>query len=293
MNVIKISDGLGNQMFQYAFARKLQLKSKKEVYLDTRFINHEDSYLRGETDYFHKNCDYRTYRLNFFKIRLPQADSSVMRRWKYLSKNTFVDKCIYNLSLMHLWPWKCIDESKYNNNLLEIKTKIWPIYYQGYFFDLSYYNDIRNILQREFRVKNPICIPKDLRSILSNNNTIGIHVRKGDFTKLSRDISQTDYYTKALKKMEEYVENPTYLVFSDDIEWVKKNMVINGRKVYISAMGFKDYEELTIMKYCKHNIIANSTFSYWAAYLNDNLNKIVICPKRWKTNIIPKDWIRL
>ena len=91
--------------------------------------------------------------------------------------------------------------------------------------------------------------------------------------------------------MGEYIKNPVYLVFSDDIKWVKEHIKIDARKIYVSEMNFSDFQELTIMRYCKHNIIANSTFSYWAAYLNNNPEKIVICPRRWKKGIIPKEWI--
>ncbi len=93
--------------------------------------------------------------------------------------------------------------------------------------------------------------------------------------------------------IEAKVENPIYLFFSDDIAWVKENIRTKGKAVYISDMGFRDYEELAIMKHCKYNIIANSTFSYWAAYLNSHPDKIVICPRHWKSNIIPKDWVCL
>jgi hypothetical protein len=110
---------------------------------------------------------------------------------------------------------------------------------------------------------------------------------------LNRDISHKDYYPKAITFIKDKIDNPTFLVFSDDVEWVKKNMEIGERVIYVSDMGFKDYEELAIMKHCRHNIIANSTFSYWAAYLNANPDKIVICPKRWKSEIIPSEWRKI
>ena len=97
-----------------------------------------------------------------------------------------------------------------------------------------------------------------------------------------------------MKRIEELVSDPIYLVFSDDIDWVKKHLKINGTVIYISDMGYKDYEEFTIMKHCRHDIIANSTFSYWAAYLNQNQGKNVIYPKTWeKHDIIPDGWIAM
>lgn len=168
---------------------------------------------------------------------------------------------------------------------------MYSTYYYGYFFELEFYDDIRNILQKEFQLKKPVCLPTELYKVLRNDITVGIHIRRGDFIRLSRDISLKEYYPKALKKMGEYIKNPVYLVFSDDIKWVKEHIKIDARKIYVSEMNFSDFQELTIMRYCKHNIIANSTFSYWAAYLNNNPEKIVICPRRWKKGIIPKEWI--
>jgi hypothetical protein len=120
-----------------------------------------------------------------------------------------------------------------------------------------------------------------------------VHIRRGDFLRVNRDISEKGYYKKALEYITDKVSNPTYLVFSDDIEWVKDNMHFEEKTIYVSDMGFRDYEELMIMKHCRHNIIANSTFSYWAGYLNNNPGKIVVCPKGWKTETIPEDWVRM
>lgn len=294
INIVRISDGLGNQMFQYAFARKLQLMSRNKVYLDTRFINHKDILKRDVKDHFHEKCDYRKYGLHNFKIILPEANESILKKWGFLEKQNDFQKLICNLSQRHLWiRWYNDENQKEQQDLFDLTDCRWPVYFQGYFFNIQYFDDIRHILQKEFCAKVKIEIPFKLYQILKIDNTIGIHVRKGDFTKLSRDISQTEYYLKAMRSLEERVKNPTYLIFSDDIGWVKENIEIHGKKVYISKMGFSDYEELMIMKHCKYFIIANSTFSYWAAYLNNNPEKIVICPKRWKQDIIPKEWIRI
>lgn len=287
VNVVRISDGLGNQMFQYAFARKLQEQSGMRVYLDTRYVNHED--MQDKKGSFLKKCGYREYGLHHLRITLPVADAGILRRWDFCGRKNIPEKIVYYLSQRGLWPHRYRDEEDKRRTWGKA-DKFYSTYYKGYFFNLAYFDDIKTVLQKEFRVKEPFVLPAGLREALETENTVGIHVRKGDFVKLSCDISRTDYYRKALKYMSEYVENPVYLIFSDDIKWVKENMEFAGRKIYVSEMGFADYEELTIMKHCKHNIIANSTFSYWAAYLNDNPDKIVVCPKRWKRDIILKGW---
>lgn len=288
VNVVRISDGLGNQMFQYAFARKLQEQSGTRVYLDTRYINHED--LRDKKDHYHKKCGFREYGLQHLRITLPVADEKILRRWNFCERESIPEKMKYRLSQAYLWPWQYRDEEDKRRMSFSVNN-LYSTYYKGYYFHLKYFDDIKAILQKEFRVKKPFTLPADLREVLEAENTVGLHVRRGDFVKLSCDISYTDYYRKAVERIAEYVENPVYLIFSDDIKWVRENMELAGRKIYVSEMGFTDYEELTIMKHCRHNIIANSTFSYWAAYLNDNPDKIVICPKRWKTDIISKEWI--
>ena len=183
------------------------------------------------------------------------------------------------------------EDEKFYDTVFQSKVKL-PSYYQGYFFDLKYYDDIRTILQYEFTLKEKIKLPYELRKILNRKNTVSVHVRRGDFLKLKRDISNSGYYERAFAYMGERVASPIYLIFSDDVGWVKENLDIPGEKMFISGMGFADYEELMIMKHCKNNIIANSTFSYWAAYLNADTEKNVICPKRWRTGMIPKKWMR-
>lgn len=289
MNIVKISDGLGNQMFQYAFARKLQIDTGKAVYLDARFINNEDMVARGEQTCRSKKNANRKYGLDHFRVKLPQADSSALRPWSYLTENGRVSQGIYRLAQAGLWPWQYRNEETSDVK----RRELLPTYYKGYFFDLSYFDSIKGVLQREFVLKEKIQLPEVLSTILYNDNAVSIHVRRGDFLKLNRDISQREYYPKALAYMRKVVIRPTYLVFSDDIEWVRDHLEIPGEKIYVSEMGFQDYEEMAIMKHCKHNIIANSTFSYWSAYLNANPSKVVVCPKNWKTDIIPKQWISI
>lgn len=289
MNIVKISDGLGNQMFQYAFARNMYIETGKPVYLDTRFINNEDMIARKEDNYKWSKNGYRNYGLNRFRIKLPCADNNVLKFWKYLTSTGIAQHEIYKMAQNGLWPWKYCDEEF---SEIDIRSNL-PTYYKGYFFDLKYFDNIKATLQKEFVLKEKIHLPRELRNIIYNHETISLHVRRGDYIKLRWDISEREYYPKAVKFISQRVTSPVWLVFSDDIEWVKRHIKIDGKVIYISDMGFQDYEELMIMKHCKHNVIANSTFSYWAAYLNQNPDKIVVCPHNWMPKAIPCDWIDL
>lgn len=274
MDIVRISDGLGNQMFQYAFARKWNIMTGHRVYLDTRFINNEDLFARGRNPQLRGKLADRKYGLSEFKTALPTAKEEVLSRCEKL----------YQWFGRH----KSEDEDFYEA-VFQNKEKL-PAYYQGYFFDLRYYDDIRTVLQHEFSLKEKMKLPRELREILAGENTVSVHIRRGDFLKLNRDISGSGYYERAFACMEERVPSPFYMVFSDDVDWVKANLEFPGEKLFVSGMGFADYEELTIMKHCKNNIIANSTFSYWAAYLNANPEKIVVCPKGWRIRTIPDEW---
>lgn len=277
MDIVRISDGLGNQMFQYAFARKWNIMTGHRVYLDTRFMNNEDLFAKGRNPQLKGKLAQREYGLSHFKTVLPEANGEVLSR------------------LENLYQWfgrYQAEDEKFYDTVFQKKGCL-PAYYQGYFFDLRYYDDIRGVLQHEFSLKERIKQPCELRKILKRENTVSVHIRRGDFLKLNRDISGSGYYERAFAYTKEKIASPYYLIFSDDMEWVKANMDIPGEKLFVSGMGFADYEELTIMKHCKHNIIANSTFSYWAAYLNANEGKTVVCPKRWRKSTIPEEWISM
>ena len=122
---------------------------------------------------------------------------------------------------------------------------------------------------------------------IENSNSISIHIRRGDYMSpenynMYGCIATPTYYKKAIKVIEEKVENPTFFVFSNDMDWVKKNIQINSRVFYIDInSGNGSYKDMQLMSNCKHNIIANSSFSWWGAWLNENKNKIVIAPKKW------------
>jgi hypothetical protein len=290
MYIVKITDGLGNQMFQYAFARSLQIHSGKPVYLDNRYINHEDGIIQNEDVKRNKLNSIREYKLDKFKITLPIAETGMLKHWDYLWNEKILKWDKYNLLTNRgLWCWRFVNEQYTQVNI----RPFLPTYYKGYFWKLKYYNDIKSILQREFTLREKIKLPNMIRNIISNENTVSIHVRRGDYLRVGWDISQKSYYPRAVSVIEQKVDRPVFLVFSDDIDWVENNLKIDGNVIFVSTLGFKDYEEIMIMKHCKHNIIANSTYSYWGAYLNSNPHKIVVCPRFWGAEIIPDEWIKI
>jgi hypothetical protein len=162
------------------------------------------------------------------------------------------------------------------------------------------------MVRKEFTLKEPLsAISQEYTNkILDTKNAVSIHIRRGDYvlntsTNKHHGVCNLDYYEAAVEYIREKIESLTFFIFSDDIAWVKENLKLDNA-VFVSSPEIKDYEELILMSKCKHNIIANSSFSWWGAWLNQNPDKIVIAPRQWTTkktadelDILPKSWIQI
>ncbi|MCM1154133.1 MAG: alpha-1,2-fucosyltransferase [Ruminococcus flavefaciens] len=292
MIVVKISDGLGNQIFQYAYARWLQTQTWQKIYLDVSDINRmADS--SSDVKKRIELCDKRKYQLNNLRITLPVIDQKI--KSEIFQKESKANKFWNYCRKLRLLPVVYMNETMCNE--AGFRFSWWQNYYvEGCFFDKKYYEKAFGLLNFELRLKEKIAISEELQSILLNRNTVSLHVRRGDFLKYERavrDISESDYYMKAMDYIKDKISNPFLLIFSDDIEWVRENMCFELEHRMISGQGYSDCEELILMSMCKNNIIANSTFSYWGAWLNPNREKIVVSPRGWKMKIIPDTWVQL
>ncbi|MBC7981871.1 alpha-1,2-fucosyltransferase, partial [Candidatus Parcubacteria bacterium] len=164
----------------------------------------------------------------------------------------------------------------------------------------KYFIEVKDQVLKQFTLKNPLS--QTAQDVLKNidTNSVSIHIRRGDYVNNNHHGScDLGYYYKALHHIKSKISSPHFFIFSDDIQWAKDNMQI-GEATFVSNGDIPEVEELILMSMCSHNIIANSTFSWWAAYLNQNLHKIVIAPKQWTRKetsdtleILPKTWIQL
>lgn len=291
MIVFKISDGLGNQLFQYAHARVLQTKIKQPIYLDISDINlkelRESDTEKGE---FMRLCGIRKYELDDLSITLPVISKDELSK-KFNRKSfscNFLKYCdeLKLLQTVFLKETLCKEKSFHFSR--------WQNYYvEGYFFDKIFYEEESELLMKEFQLKRRLTLPEEIKNVLISRDTVSLHIRRGDFLKVGRDMSKDDYYKRAIMHIKNELPTPFLFVFSDDIEWVQNNMKFDMDHMMISGKGFSDCEELTLMSMCKNNIIANSTFSYWGAWLNSNKKKIVISPRGWRKRIIPDTWVQL
>ena len=280
MVIVRIWEGLGNQLFQYAYARALQLRNHEEVRLCA---------LHGQGD-----RTFRQYELDKFAIALPR-DKRIEKVAEFIDSNKMTNELFQCISKLHVTS-NYIEEKdlKYKEHLKYIKGNYFM---KGWFQNEKYFKDYETIIRNEIRPRKKIKISKELRDILRNKNTISVHIRRGDFKKYHNVLSM-EYYDKALAFIENKIENPFYVVFSDDLDWVKRHMKFGENVYFVNENGkLEDHEELFVMSKCKHNIIANSTFSWWGAWLNTNERKIVIGPKCWaqhnNLNIMPDTWIKL
>lgn len=240
---ILLKGGLGNYMFQIACAYSYAKKNNKECFFTT-----------NDAVKIHKYID--SYRENVLK-NVPLIESHGQNGFKRYNEPTF--------------------------HFTEIPNIEGDVYLDGYFQSEKYFNnyseDIRKLFKFPEKLKGETIIhAADKFKDDFNGQTCSIHVRRGDYLNSpdhhpTQDVS---YYMKAAKKIG---MDKKFLVFSDDIQWCKENFPEMDNFIFIE--GLKDYEDLLLMSLCKHNIICNSSFSWWAAWLNQNSEKIVIAPQKW------------
>lgn len=303
MIITKLSGGIGNQMFQYAIGRALSNKYKTDLLLDIT------SY-----DYDLK----RRYSLSCFNIKANLAtynDIYRLCRWQYIP---FIPKRFFrNVLPSYITNFKKEKEvSYYINKSQKLDKTVLTIgdnkVIEGYWGNENYFISIEHLIRRDFSLKYESVSDgfRNLKNEIQNMNSVSIHFRRTDYLNKKNGIYELfgicgdEYYDVALKYIFSKIENPFFFIFTDDVEWVKNNLKLSSPYNLVSDNNFEDYEELLLMSYCKHNIIANSTFSWWGAWLNNNPEKIVIAPKQWyrnsdyqnfyeKSDFVPFKWKRL
>ncbi len=276
-------------MFQYAYARALQNRMLQKVYLDSSDINNLRNEQAREKGWI-RLCDKREYQLNHFLISLPEIDVRKVPKCsnEFYGKSKFFRYC----KELRLLPNVYLKEIDCGEDGFRF-TNYQNYYVEGNFFNKCHYEGIEEILRQEFQLKHELHMPDVIDQILRNRNTVSLHIRRGDFLRVGRNISEGDYYKRAVDYMRSKIEDPYLFIFSDDMEWVKEHMEFDLDYLLIRGYGFSDCEELVLMSMCKHNIAANSTFSYWGAWLNPSTEKIVTAPRGWRLKIIPDSWALL
>lgn len=297
MIVVRIYEGLGNQMFEYAYAFALSERMKEkgiQVFIDMR-----DEAVTS----FDKIRFGRPLLLKQFNVKLSVASADILKKWDYLSEKNIVQKTIRKISDMGLWKYGIFKEHDFNYNKENIKIKD-NTFVEGWFQHYQYFEKYRKALLSEFTLKEDFLIPKSVKKIMSDYQVISIHVRRGDYitnpiARKSMGICGVDYYLKAVEYLKGKLNKPYVFIFTNDQAWVEKNLQFDIPYTVISERyQFTDVQEMVLMSQCHHNVIANSTFSWWGAWLNMHSNKIVIAPKKWfldskRKNIAMHQWVKL
>lgn len=278
-------------MFQYAAGKSVSLKSNQQLKLDITSFN----------DYKRRTLDMGILNINSEIAtdteinHLKHDGAPLLKRisYKLRKKGTPFGKKYFREP-----------HFQYTENILNIKS---DAYLFGYWQSPKYFDAYRTILLHEFTPKSKLSAKcYEYENLIKACNSVSIHIRRGDYISNSEANSYhgtcpIPYYKEAVNLILSKVEDAHFFIFSDDLPWVKENFSFITDKTFIEeANSVHDFEEMYLMSKCSHNIIANSSFSWWGAWLNQNPDKTVIAPQKWftdpsidTTDLIPENWIRL
>ncbi len=295
MVVTRLLGGLGNQMFQYAFGRAVAIKNNTHLLLDIKELANKDA----------KHI-YRNYSLNQLSIKAELLVGEIeieSKRKKDIPKNIFH-------KLIGKQKFKSIVEQKFHFD----EKMPFPednSYLQGYWQSPKYFEAIENEIRNEFQYTAPLSkAANNFLTDINNAKAVSLHIRRGDYannpeTLAYHGMCDLDYYVRAINFVSSKIENPVYFIFSDDSKWVEENfnsaaLGFDFKCVLVCKENLNQFEDLKLMSSCKHAIIANSSFSWWGAWLINQNEKIVVAPQKWLANtdintdnLFPAQWIRM
>ena len=289
MIIVHLAGGLGNQMFQYAFARANAIRLSTELAVE----------LSDKSLQIHNGFELD----RVFNVHARLASQKEIRAALGLSRNPILRGILKKLGLSKNCLPHYIEEMhfQFSPEMMYIRDNTFVF---GYWQSEKYFLDVAESIRQDFKFKLPIESKNiELAKQIKQVNAVSLHVRRGDYASNPKNITMhglcsIEYYQAAIRHVAKQIKNPHFFVFSDDISWVKNNLRIDFPHQYIDHNhGAESYNDMRLMSLCKHNIIANSSFSWWGAWLNLDFGKIVIAPKRWfvdsldTTDLIPSSWL--
>ncbi|MES3032182.1 MAG: alpha-1,2-fucosyltransferase [Patescibacteria group bacterium] len=296
MIIVRLSGGMGNQMFQYALGRALSIKHNVSLKLDITFLNHRIKM----PNFLRPNFSFRNFDLDVFNIQAEIAKPYEISFWNrpilFGPIMLIIDAFLRKLAFLPGWEKKY----SFNNKALQFGPNT---YLEGFWQSEKYFLNIASTIRKDFFLKKPISeATKKIQDDIKNTNSICVHLRRahggGDFHS-KYDIT---YYEKGINYIAEKKKIEKIYVFSDDIEWCKENIKFNIPTVFVGSdsAGVKGEGHLYLMSLCQNFVISNSTFSWWGAWLSDYASKIVVCPKQWfgdasidTSDLIPNEWVKI
>lgn len=284
MIIARLQGGLGNQLFQYAAAKALATRLNKPFKVETITSLQKDK--------------RRAIALNDLQANVELATKKEVKEFIYFPSlyrhpQSFLFKTgkhIYHEPHFH-----------FDKNFLQLTD---PVFLDGFWQSPLYFKEIETIIRQDFTVK-----PELIKNVqekgkeLESKNSMAVHIRRGDFLHPEitayHGVMDIAYYSRAIQLITEKIPGATVHYFSDDIEWVKKNLPADNA-VFVSSFTTSAIEDFYLMTKCRHHIIANSSFSWWTAWLNTNPDKVVVAPEKWfadssihTNDLIPSHWIQI
>lgn len=293
MKIIVASGGLGNMMFQYALVLAYRAKGIKTLL----FVSEG-------------NAEHNGYELeHVFSNVKPYKGVNIITKIYYkflgfLRRLTLRGKRIPHPLLF--FPFKAIRTKEavlYYPEIANPSNK--SCFLIGQFQSYKYFEHVRTTILHEYSFCFDMLSEKtkEVYSRINNSNSVSIHIRRGDYLETYfytglGSVCNEDYYKRAIQHLDSCIKNITYFIFSDDKDYVTDHYNLSNMVIVDFNKGSDSWQDMFLMSKCKHNIIANSTFSWWAAYLNTNQDKVVVAPSRWwgpfeKDDVVPPEWIRL
>ncbi|CBG40460.1 alpha-1,2-fucosyltransferase [Helicobacter mustelae] len=274
--IVQVHGGLGNQMFQYAFAKSLQTHLNIPVLLDTTWFDYGN----------------RELGLHLFPIDLQCASAQQIAAAHMQNLPRLVRGALRRMGLGRVSKEIVFE---YMPELFE-PSRI--AYFHGYFQDPRYFEDISPLIKQTFTLPHPTehaeQYSRKLSQILAAKNSVFVHIRRGDYMRLGWQLD-ISYQLRAIAYMAKRVQNLELFLFCEDLEFVQ-NLDLGYPFVDMTTRDGAAHWDMMLMQSCKHGIITNSTYSWWAAYLIKNPEKIIIGPSHWiygNENILCKDWVKI
>jgi hypothetical protein len=298
MACIQIVGGLGNQMFQYAFGRYVSIETNSKLIMDISLLEKD---IEGVTKW--------EFGMSIFNFHADIGSEKNLKPFRQSFLIKLFKKLVYLISIGKINDSQFLTESDFEKDQRLFLRKSHRKTIVGYWQSEDYFRIAESEIRNDLKFINKLSKRNsDLKDSIVSTNSVSIHIRRGDYisnkgANKTHGTCSPDYYVRAIDYLTSKISDPYFYFFSDDINWVKDNFKLDFQHKLIDwNHGKESYIDMQMMSYCKHNIIANSSFSWWGAWLNDNSVKIVVAPKIWfrdkvknkKANkILPDSWIRL
>ena len=309
MIIVRLMGGLGNQMFQYAAGRRLAHVRQVPLKLDLSFYDHQQETNPNDTP--------RHYSLEQYCIQEAFASPADLKPFALGWKRSLPARLWRRLRRMLPFPSAAVYWQRWSGFDPAVLSLGGDVYLSGYWQSWKYFADIAGTIRQDFRLREPLHPTNQrLADEIRASNAVGLHVRRGDYvanpvTAAYHGSCNLDYYQRALSIVAGNVPQPHLFIFSDDPPWARDNLAHdllspdsqgNGSRISIvdNRDIDRDYEDLHLMSLCRHFVIANSSFSWWAAWLGTCPEKVVIAPQRWfadpsdePVDLVPPEWVRI